>query len=155
MGVLRFRLTADVAEFGSATAVRIAPLRHRGELDPLVEACRLGDPAGQRLVAPGLAAELTGRPGRTVHAWLARPEDGSEQAVGLASLVETGGGRFSIAWLLVDPARRRSGVATALVRHAVAHARSRGAAEVWADTLSTWPEAIAFWQALAARHPAR
>ena len=121
----------------------------------LAERCRADDPAiAGRFAATGLQAELTNRVGRTVHAWLAWRRRGPDAAaedcpLGMLSLVETGRGgrtRSSIAWLLVHPAARRQGVATALVRRAMAHVRANGGSEVWAETLSTWPAAAAFWR---------
>ena len=126
----------------------------------LAARCRSADPA--RHFAPtGLVAELNGRPGRAVHAWLAWPTGASTRAaaigcvdngpLGLVALVAAGEApqpRFSIAWLLVDPDARRRGIATALVAHAVGHAESLGATRVSAETLSSWPAAVGFWRSI-------
>jgi GNAT superfamily N-acetyltransferase len=104
----------------------------------------------------GLVGELASRPGREITAWLARegpPADGDAatdapaRAVGLVALSRTRGG-WSIPWLLVHPDVRRHGVGRLLVAHAIEHARSRGAAGITADSLSSWPAAVAFWQAV-------
>lgn len=110
----------------------------------------------------GLVGELASRPGREITAWLARegpPADGSAvadaparadtpaRAVGLVALSRTRGG-WSIPWLLVHPDVRRHGVGRLLVAHAIEHARSRGAAGITAESLSSWPAAVAFWQAV-------
>jgi ribosomal protein S18 acetylase RimI-like enzyme len=94
-----------------------------------------------------------------VHAWLAWPaatatiaatgSDADTGPLGLVALVTAGvmpKQRFSIAWLLVHPAARRRGIATALVNHAVAHAESFGATEISAETLPSWPAAVGFWR---------
>ena len=119
----------------------------------LAAACRSVGPAGH-LAPAGLVAELTGRPGRAVHAWLAwqtgvADGGGDDAPLGLVALVAVGVGqptRFSIAWLLVHPDARRRGIATALVAHAIAHAETLGAATVHAETSSLWPSAVGFWR---------
>jgi len=73
--------------------------------------------------------------------------------VGFALVLEASGGRgrrFSLAWLLVHPAVRRQGVAMALLSAAVAHVRSQGGAKIHVDTLSSWPDAVAFWRSVTA-----
>ncbi|MFM8953896.1 MAG: GNAT family N-acetyltransferase [Planctomycetaceae bacterium] len=47
-------------------------------------------------------------------------------------------------------AARRQGVATALLAKAFAHVTSRGGARIHVDTLSTWPDAVAFWRSVTA-----
>ena len=114
---------------------------------------------GGHFAPAGLLAELSGRPGRDVHAWLAwsngtvaREAAGSRSdpcPVGLVALVVAGPAarrRFSIAWLLVLPEARRRGIATALVDRAVSHARALGAEQIFAETLPSWPAAIGFWR---------
>jgi len=99
------------------------------------------------------AGVLSGRPGREVHAWLAldRADSAGGPVRGFVALV-VADRRYSIGWLLVDPATRRCGVGTALVDHAVAEAALLGACEVHAATLSRWPTAVAFWDRMAERH---
>ena len=126
----------------------------------LAARCRSADPAGHFAPA-GLLSELNGRPGRGVNAWLAWPARQRPPAtaasgitigpLGLVALVTAGElpqPRFSIAWLLVDPEARRQGIASALVAHAIDHAESLGAMQVFAETLSTWPAAAGFWRSV-------
>lgn len=126
----------------------------------LVTGCRSADPLSGGHVAPaGLLAELTSRPGRAVHAWLAWPSRSltsgatgfgvADCPLGIVALVAAGAvpqPRFSIAWLLVHPEARRRGIATVLVAHAVSHAASLGATRVFAETLASWPAAVGFWR---------
>lgn len=120
----------------------------------LAEACRGGEAPAKG--AAGLRAELVSRPGRRVTAWIAtRP--GSADAAAVVTLVESlpaagGPPRYSIGWLLVDPAERRTGLGSALVAAAVAEAGARGADRVTAETRSDWEGATAFWRGLSALH---
>jgi GNAT superfamily N-acetyltransferase len=174
---LQFRL--DLATGESLTAAResrgpAAPLR----IEPFVPgtddraaaqlatACQAGDTGGDRLFRPaGIVAELAGRPGREILAWLAWPAAvaagrvgptprGGDRAcdcpLGLAALIvpTAGAPSFSIAWLLVHPGARRRGVATWLVATAIAAARETGARHVTAETHPAWAEAVAFWEAM-------
>ncbi|MFM8290208.1 MAG: GNAT family N-acetyltransferase [Planctomycetia bacterium] len=103
----------------------------------------------------GLLSELRGRPGRSVHGWLAWPREADAgcdtAASGLVTLVESrdrnAAARWSIGWLLVRPDVRRQGVGRALVATAVSHARAAGAGAVWTETSAAWPAAV-FWQAV-------
>lgn len=148
--------------------VRADGVRDAGDVRRLVAAC-VGSPAG---VAPfptpaGMTAEMQSRPGREVVAWLARPEVSAEVPAGpagpagLVSLVAAGGSslpRWSISWLLVNPAWRRQRIGMALVATALQFAGARGASVVYVETLALWPAAAAFWRAArlaAEQHRAR
>jgi len=158
---LRF-ICCDVSNAGSGGGgvclqpVSLSEAADRAAVTRLAEQCRLGDPIHAGHFAPiGLLAELISRPGRTVHAWLAWPAGYREAAadcpLGLVALVAAGPAalpRCSIAWLLVDPAARRRGVAKALVSAAVAQAALLGATQVFAETHAEWTVAAAFWQAV-------
>jgi ribosomal protein S18 acetylase RimI-like enzyme len=126
----------------------------------LAARCQSAD-SGRHFAPAGLVTELNGRPGRAVHAWLAWPTGAVTRAaaagcvdsvpLGLVALVAAGTKpqpRCSIAWLLVHPDARRRGIATALVAHAVAHAKSLGATRVSAETLSSWQAAVGFWRSI-------
>lgn len=123
-------------------------------LGPLLLACHVDPQPGPRISLAGLRAELVGREGRAAVGLAARGAavgaDG--EIVGFAVVIEAISGRgrrFSLAWLLVHPAARRQGVATALLTEAVMHVRSRGGAKLCVETLSTWPDAVAFWRRVA------
>lgn len=104
--------------------------------------------------AAGWLAELRGRPGRDVQAWLAWETvvaGGVAAPLGFVTLVATSsavGIRHAIGWLVVDPAARRRGIARALVAAALGAARRGGAETVWVETAAAWPEAAAFWRAV-------
>lgn len=116
-----------------------------------------GLPATRPRVRPdGLLAELRGRPGRAVTAWLAWPRQegdatAADGASGLITLVESRGrgadARWSIGWLVVRPLARGQGVGRALVATAAGHASAAGARVVHAETGADWP-AVAFWRRL-------
>lgn len=100
--------------------------------------------------ASGLAGELRRRPGREVWAWVAWSETAGADPAGLVMLVRAVKGdlaRWSIGWLVVNPAHRRRGIGMALVATAARFAGARGASVVHAETLETWPAAMAFWEA--------
>jgi GNAT superfamily N-acetyltransferase len=130
------------------------------ELGPLIEACNAVQAPGPRVSVAGIAGDLAGRTGRTARGFVARrvrgtgPDEakpGPAACLGLAVLIDAHGGRgrrFSLATLLVHPAMRRRGIAAALVQHTLAHVQSCGGTEVCVETLSSWPAATAFWQAL-------
>jgi GNAT superfamily N-acetyltransferase len=107
------------------------------------------DSGGKRFAAAGIVAELGSRPGRRVQAWLATA-DAVGPPVGLVTLVVAGPppGRCSIGWLLVHPSARRHGVASALVRQALDEARALGHDLVCVETLPSWTDAVAFWNAM-------
>lgn len=132
-----------------------------------------------RFSPSGLRAELTSREGRRVHGWLAWPvarelsiasltRDPASSVplaagggavstqyrgpLGMVAVVDVGRQplvRASIAWLLVHPAARRHGVATALVHRALAEVGRLGGEFVSAETLPSWPAATAFWARVA------
>lgn len=166
MTVLRFSLPVGGIPSGKpAMGVEIIPFDaalHGLGIAALVAACRSPEGRPVQGFAPArLASELASRPGRATHVMVAWPAGAREPGVapvGLVSLVVTGQagrGRFSIASLLVHPATRRCGVATALVVAALDRARALGATEVFAETLSSWPDATAFWQHAVDRQPGR
>jgi len=165
--VLGRRLTSLHADIGGSLSpalefnpVSMERAEDRQAVVMLAAQCRSADPSGHFAPA-GLVAELHGRPGRAVHAWLAWPMGATTRGVaggcvdngplGLVALVAAGEvpqPLFSIAWLLVHPDARRRGIATALVVHAVARAESLGATRVSAETLSSWPAAVGFWRSI-------
>jgi GNAT superfamily N-acetyltransferase len=119
--------------------------RDRAALATLAEEARAGTVS---FTASGLMAELESREGREVTAWLAwQSATLGPRPVGVVMVAETSAG-LSIPWLLVDPDVRRQGVARALVAEALAHARYKGASSITAETLDSWPEAVAFWPAV-------
>ncbi len=120
-------------------------------VDPLLRACAADSAAGPKLSLAGLRAELASRPNRMTAGFVARATQGPTvpDVVGLALVVEAlaaGRRRFSLSWLLVHPATRRQSVATALLARVCDHVRTRGGAGVSAETLDSWPAAVAFWQ---------
>ena len=143
---------------GGGLAIEIRPLRHADDLAAVADLaaeCRAVDTdVAGRWNPRGLRAELSGREGRRVHGWLAWPtgQHADRSPVGMVAVVDVGRRplvRASIAWLLVHPAVRRRGVATALVRRAVAEVGRLGGDVVSAETLSSWPAATAFWRRFA------
>ncbi len=114
-----------------------------------------GSPVEPRPTAPGLRAELPGRPGREVEAWVALPGSGSDDdVVGLATMVTSTGSvgvRRSIAWLLVHPSARRQGVGRALVETVCQEVSRRDQPEIWIECHTKWQSALAFWRSLGFR----
>lgn len=168
MPVLKISLTAASFPSSSCAKVAVRPLRFaedRDDVGRLVAALVQQHRENSRSSSPvpsmaGLMAEVRSRPGRQVWAWLARAETAGAPPAGLVVLVQAGASaphRWSIAWLLVDPAHQRRGIGMVLVATAVRFAGGRGATEVYAETLDHWPAAVAFWRAVqlaAERHAA-
>ena len=165
MGVVRFDLTvAGFAAF-SCAGVAVEPVdsvHALGDLTAIASAGGWQTAESEMALRPGgLATEVTSRPGREVWAWIARERTEASRPVGFVALVRAGSlavPRWSIGWLVVDPAARRRGVGTALVATAVRFAGARGASVVHAETLEKWPAAVAFWGAArlaAERHVAK
>ncbi len=155
MGVVRFDLTvAGFAAFSCAEVVvePVDPVRTLGDLTAIASAGGWQTAESEMALRPGgLATEVTSRPGREVWAWIAREHAEESRPVGFVALVRAGClavPRWSIGWLVVDPAARRRGVGTALVATAVRFAGARGASVVHAETLEKWPAAAAFWEFL-------
>lgn len=130
------------------------PAALRAPITLLVDACRQGARAapvaepGPVVRPEGLLGELVSRPGREVDLWLATAGTLGE-CVGLVTLVTTAA-TASVGWLLVSPRWRRRGIGRALVATAAGAAARRGHGLLTADTRADWPEAMAFWQAVAA-----
>jgi GNAT superfamily N-acetyltransferase len=147
--------TAVLTEKSAVWSVR--PVESGAGIDclgPLVLACHADARPGPRVSLAGLRAELATREGRAAVGLGARSaaagQDG--EIVGFALVIEASGGRgqrFSLAWLLVHPAVRRQGVATALLATACVYVTSRGGTEIHVESLSTWPDAVAFWDTVA------
>ena len=136
------------------TVARLETDSELPQLEPLLQACMLDAAAGPRPSLAGLRGELAGRPKRRAAGFVARAGAGASAAdiVGLAIVVESwaaAGPRFSLSWLLVHPAARRRGVATALLHRACDHVRDRGGTAIAAETLDAWPAAVAFWRSVA------
>jgi ribosomal protein S18 acetylase RimI-like enzyme len=85
------------------------------------------------------------------HAWLLLALDG-DQIVGTI-IAGWDGWRGSLYRLAVDPARRKEGIARALVEHAEAVLHDAGAPRVSALAIS--PDARAFWRRIGYEHDAR
>jgi len=150
VGVIRFAGRVEVVArrtlaAAAETGLRIEPAVLPADAAALQRVAEAAADEHVRVSGAGLAAELRGRPGRVVEGWLAWMSSvaGEPAAVGLALMV-VGGNEPSIAWLLVDRAMRRRGVASALVATAVARAAALGAARVTAESLESWP-AAEFW----------
>ncbi|MEI6239126.1 MAG: GNAT family N-acetyltransferase [Planctomycetia bacterium] len=127
------------------------PVADRAACADLCDRCA-AHPCSGEPVPKSLAAELRSRPGRAVLGWVARPVAPSDGrlVLGFVTLVIVSGPpaeRFSLGWLVVDPAFRHRGVGRALVARAMHEASGLGAAEIHVETLDSWPAAVAFWQA--------
>jgi len=122
-------------------------------------------------VAPrsaGLLAETVSRPDRRVEAWLALPagcpsgdalgQPAGPELLGLVTLVagrSPARERASIAWLLVHPEARQSGIGRLLVGQACRRAQAQGARQIEVECRSDWQEAIVFWEAVGFRRVAQ
>jgi GNAT superfamily N-acetyltransferase len=154
MAVVRFDLT--VAGFPACPCAGVVvepvdPVHALGDLAAIASAGGWQTAEAEMALRPGgLAAEVTSRPGREVWAWIAREHAKASRPLGFLTLVRAGSlavPRWSIGWLVVEPAARRRGIGTALVATAVRFAGARGASIVHAETLEKWPAAVAFWAA--------
>lgn len=166
MAVLRFVIPASVRKpaIRHASGVVIERWDARAgnsAVARLVDACRAADWPGPWVpTAKGLIGDLVSRGPRTVAAWLAwgSADDPCSEAamplggIGLATARIANAARCSIPWLLVHPAHRRRGVATALVSRALGAAAEQAVEAVSVETLATWP-AAGFWRTVAARFP--
>ncbi|TWT30007.1 putative N-acetyltransferase YjcF [Blastopirellula retiformator] len=76
--------------------------------------------------------------------WWAISNDG-DRPIGTITL-EVDGDAGQIHWLMVDPAARRSGVASALLQALENAAWDAGVRQLSAETLSTWAPAVAFYR---------
>jgi GNAT superfamily N-acetyltransferase len=154
MGVMRFELpTAGFPVFRCpGIVVELAnPAQCLDDVRAVVDASDKGRlDAEPDVKASGLAGELQSRPGREVWAWVARSETARADPAGLGVLVRAaseGSARWSIGWLVVNPAHRRRGIGMAIVATAARFAGGRGASVIHAETLEKWPAAVAFWGA--------
>ena len=152
VGVVRFDLgVAGFPAFACAGVVvePVDPVHALRDLTAIASAGAWHTAASEMALRPeGLAAEVTSRPGRELWAWIARERAAESRPMGFVALVRAGSlavPRWSIGWLVVDPAARRRGIGTALVASAVGFAGARGASVVHAETLDRWPAAVAFW----------
>lgn len=118
-------------------------------LATLIGSCRGHGGLGHSASAQGLLGTITGSEARQALAWLAERESTTIAAIGLAGVTVGSRMHWSIPFLVVSPAARRSGVGTSLVRVALGEAEARGATTVVAETLTTWPAADGFWRSIA------
>lgn len=138
----------------ATVAIRRADLDGGADRDSIAALLRAAAWPSASPKVVGFLGELSSRTGREIAVWLAderQPGANGDRdpprTVGLVAVARTRGG-WSIPWLLVHPEARRHGVGRVLVTHAVEHARSQGAAGVTAESLDSWPDAVAFWQAV-------
>lgn len=162
MGVLRILLPASGKPLGDrpGSGFVIEPLDPGADgvaVARLIDACHAAEPGPWVPTPAGLLGDLAGPGPRRVDAWLAWPASVGAFSgrtplgcIGLSTIRGVGAPRCSIPWLLVHPAHRRRGVATALVRRASGAAAAQAVESVSVETLTTWP-AAGFWRALAAR----
>ncbi|HLJ55052.1 MAG TPA: GNAT family N-acetyltransferase [Chthonomonadaceae bacterium] len=90
-------------------------------------------------VAQGLAAFVLDSDPARERVWLAEDADGG--LAGCVGIVDAGGGRAQLRWLLVAPPWRGKGVGAALLREAVAFTRACGYRSVTLRTVSELEEA--------------
>ena len=156
MGVARFVIPVDRIQSVDCVDIAVVPYDSANDaraLGELVCRCAADSRGVTGPATTRIAAELACRPGRHVWAWVARPVSGAAPSavVGMVSLVSVeavDGVRCSIGWLFVDPRFRRRGVGQTLVATAMRQAKRRGAAEMHVETLSSWPAAVRFWEAV-------
>lgn len=95
-------------------------------------------------------AEMTSKSWwRAEWTWLA--VNATQDVVGAITLACREGGETAVPvvhWLLIDPARRRRGVARALVSYLELAAWNAGHREVQLETHANWQAAVAFYQSI-------
>lgn len=123
----------------------------RARFGALVERCRGHGGLGGAASARGLLGMIAGSGTRQGCAWLVARDATVLGAIGLVGVAVPSGVRWSIPFLLVAPETRRTGLGYGLVQVALGEAEARGATEVTAETLATWPAAAAFWRSVATR----
>lgn len=121
-------------------------------VDAIAQRCHGAGGYGERINAASLRAWTAPTSARYRELWLAREPGGAP--VGAACLVGTGARsptRWSIPYLLIVPAARRQGVATALVREVLRAAAAAGAVHLEVETSAAWGPATSFWRSVLAR----
>ena len=94
---------------------------------------------------PHDAAQFTPPDGAFVVAWL-EVDGGDAVAVGCGGIRGIGDGRCELKRMYVDPDARGRGIARSLLERLEDEARSLGFAEVWLETGTEQPEAIALYE---------
>ena len=160
MTVLVHRIPAAAYDVLEACPGRVSPLEPSDLASGAVARLLSLMPSDGHGFAPfalqGSSVDCRDGSGRTTHAWAAlRSDDAFVAVIGLRQVVVEGDARFSIPWLLVDPAERRRGVATGLVRTALAAAAEAGGTHVAVETLARWSASSAFWAQIVERTTGR
>lgn len=132
-----------------AAAIRLLRGRDLPSLGALIARCRGHGGLGQAASVQGLLGTIVASPDRQASAWIVVRDATVLGAIGLAGVAVPSGVRWSIPFLIVDPAARRGGLGAGLVRVALGEAHARGAVTVAAETLAAWPDAAGFWRSVA------